>query len=147
MSTEAKTIKKGELLFKEGDKISSLYLIQSGAFSLCLQRQKRNIDLFQIGSSQLIGEGALWGLNQHPFSAIATTESKVLEVPLDPIKQSIEASPQTIKILLKSLLDRVKSSVSEIKSSKVEKDTSPCPDDQIPRVFGSLSRSQIQRNC
>lgn len=138
MSAEVKTIKKGEILFKEGDKIQSLYLIQAGAFSLCLQRQKRTIDLFQIGSSQLIGEGALWGLNQHPFSAIATTESKVLEVPLDPIKQSIESSPQTIKILLKSLLDRVKVSTNEIKSNKVEKDTSPCPDDQISRVFGIL---------
>lgn len=136
--SNVKVYKKGEFLFKEGDKIQSLLLIQQGAVSLCLARPKKNVDLFQVSSSQVLGEQALKGATTHPLSAIATQETKVVEIPIDLIKQQTEATPQTVKVLIKSLVERLATASNEVKSSKLEKDTSPCPEDQVAKIFGSI---------
>lgn len=133
-----KTIKKGEYLYNEGDKITSVYLIQSGAVSLCLTRNKKNIDMFQVGSSQILGELVLLGQNAHNTSAMATTETKVLEVSVDAFKQQVESSPQMFKVIMKSLSERLKNATAEVRSNRMEKDLNPCPEDQIAKVFGVI---------
>jgi hypothetical protein len=138
MSTPSRVIKKGEFLFKEGDKIQHIQLIQQGAVSVCLSRPKKNIEFFTVGSSQVLGEQGLQGSATHPFSAIATTETKVVEIPVDAFKQVIEGAPQMMKVLVKSMIDRLKMVTTEVKSLKMEKDNSPCPDDQVAKVFGTI---------
>ncbi|MGZ3743990.1 MAG: cyclic nucleotide-binding domain-containing protein [Pseudobdellovibrionaceae bacterium] len=133
-----KTIKKGELLFTEGEKIQNVYLIQSGAVSLCLTRHKKNTDVFQIGSAQILGEQILVGQNTHSTSAIATTETKILEIPAESFKAQFEASPQMLKIIIKSLTDRLKTATADVKSSRMEKDATPCPEDQVAKIFGTV---------
>ncbi len=138
MSAPGRVVKKGEYLFKEGDKIQNIQLIQTGGVTLCIQRPKKNIDLMTIGASQVLGEQGLTGAGAYTYSAIATAETKLVEIPVDVYKQSVEASPQMIKVLVKSLSDRVKSLTTDVKSSKMEKDTSPCPEDQIAKIFGTV---------
>ncbi len=138
MSTPGKVVKKGEFLFKEGDKIQHIHLIQQGAISLVLVRPKKNIDLATLNSSQVIGEQGLYGGTTYPFSAMATVETKIVEIPLDSFSKVVETSPQMIKVLVKSLVDRLKALTSEVKSSKMEKDSSPCPEDQVAKIFGTV---------
>lgn len=138
MSAPGRIVKKGEFLFKEGDKIANIHVIQTGALTVCLNRPKKNIDLMALGPAQILGEQALSGSGQYPFSAVATTETKVLEISVDILKQSVESSPQMLKVLIKSLLDRLKFAINEIKSNKMERDSVPCPEDQVAKVFGSL---------
>lgn len=133
-----KTIKKGEFLYNEGDKIQNVFLIQSGAVSLCLTRNKKNIDMFQVGSSQILGELVLLGQNAHNTSAIATVETKVLEVAVDTFKQQVDSAPQMFKIIMKSLSERLKNATAEVRSNRLEKDLNPCPEDQIAKVFGVI---------
>lgn len=136
MSAPGRIVKKGEFLFKEGDKIQNIHLVQTGGISLCIARPKKNIDITQLGSSQVIGEQALVGGSTYNVSAVATTETKVVEIPVETFKQVVEASPQMVKVLVKSLVDRLKISSNEIRSSKLEKDSSPCPEDQVAKIFG-----------
>lgn len=138
MANAGRIIKKGEFLFKEGDKITNLHLIQQGAVSVVLNRPNKNIEIYTAGPSQILGEQALNGTATHSFSAVATMESKVLDVPVDSFKQLADATPQTIKVFTKSMLDRLRLVVNELKTYKMEKDSSPVPDDQIARVFGSI---------
>lgn len=137
----AKVFKKNEVIFKEGDKITCLTLIQSGAANLVLTRQKKNIDLFNVSAGQMLGEVALSGVTTYPYTAIASQETKVLEIPVETMKQVVEATPQMLKMTIKSLSDRVKVTTNEVKSARLEKDPNPCPDDQIARVFGSIYHS------
>jgi len=133
-----RTLKKGEFLYNEGDKILNVFLIQSGAVSLCLTRNKKNVDMFQVGSSQILGEQVLLGQNAHTTSAIATTETKVLEIPVESFKQQFETTQQMFKIIIKSLADRLKIATADVKSSRMEKDATPCPEDQIAKAFGVI---------
>lgn len=133
-----KTLKKGEFLYTEGDKIQNVFLIQSGAVNLCLTRNKKNVDMFQVGASQILGEQVLLGLNSFTTSAVATTETKVLEIPLEAFKQQFETAQQMYKIIIKSLAERLKTTMADIRSSRMEKDGTPCPEDQVAKVFGSI---------
>lgn len=133
-----KVLKKGEFLFKDGDKIQNVYLIQSGGINQCLVKGKKTLDLFQLGSGQVLGEQVLLGQNTFNTSAVATAETKVLEVPLDTLKNVYEAAPQTLKVVIKSLAERLRQSLNEVRSSRLEKEASPCPDDQVAKIFAAL---------
>lgn len=137
MSSPGRVVKKGEYLFKEGDKIQNIQLIQTGSVSVCISRPKKNIDLLTLSTSQVLGEQGIVGGATYPFSAVATTETRIVEVPLDAFKQVVDGSPQMIKVLVKSLIDRVKTLSGEVKSNKMEKDSTPCPEDQIAKIFGT----------
>ncbi len=136
--SQQKVYKKGEFLFREGEKISQLIFIQTGSVSLCLTRGKKNLDLFQLGSNQLMGEMSMFGQATHYVSAIATTETKTFEVPVDSMKQQYESAPQLFKMTIKSLSERLKQAMVEVRSSRMEKDASPCPEDQIAKTFGTI---------
>lgn len=133
-----KTFKKGEVLFKENDKITNLYFIQSGGVNVCLMRGKKTLDLYQLGSQGIVGEALFNGQTTHPYTAICTVETKVLEVAADAIKPQYEAGPQLFKMVVKSLTERLKSSFNELKSIRLEKDAAPCAEDQVSIVFGTV---------
>ena len=133
-----KSLKKGEFLFKENDKITALYLVQSGGVSLCLTRGKKTLELAQLGSGQIIGEQIISGATTFPMGCVATTQTNVLEIPLDKLKAEFDTSPQFMKAIIKSLSDRMKSVMNEIKSIRLEKDAAPCPEDQVAKVFGTI---------
>lgn len=136
--SQQKVYKKGEFLFREGDKVANLIFIQTGSVSLCLTRGKKNLDLFQLGANQLMGEMSLFGQPTHYFSAIATAETKTFEVAVDAMKQQYESAPQLFKMTIKSLSERLKQAMVEVRSSRMEKDASPCPEDQVAKVFGTI---------
>lgn len=136
-----KVYKKGEFLFKENDKIANVVFIQSGGVNVCLLRGKKTLDLYQVGTQSILGESVFNGQTNHLYSAVATAETKTLEVPVDTIKGQFESGPQLFKMVIKSLTDRLKASFMEMKSSRLEKDASPCPEDQVAKVFGSVFHS------
>lgn len=138
MSTVSKTYKKGEVLFKDGDKIQNVVFIQSGSVNQCLLRGKKNIDLFQLGANQVLGESVLNGQGQHSAGAVATTETKTVEVPADVLKAQIEGAPPVMKMLIKSLIDRLKLTMNEVKSAKMTGDSTPCPPEFVPQIFGAI---------
>jgi hypothetical protein len=133
-----KTYNKGDVLFKEGDKAQSVFLIQSGSVSVFLPRSKKNIELYQISSGQVIGEQVLTGANQYNSSAIALAETKVIELPAEALKAQVEAAPQIAKLLIKSLGTKLKLMFTDLKSFKLERDPSPCPPNQVPKVFAEI---------
>lgn len=133
-----KIFKKGEVLYKDGEKIQAVYLIQSGGVNQCLIRGKKTVDLFQLGSSQILGEQILLGNGTHATSAVATTETKVLEIPVESLKQIYETAPQMLKVIVKSLTERLRQATNDVRSTRMEKDAAPCPEDQVAKVFGAV---------
>lgn len=136
--SNVKVAKKGDVIVKEGDKIANVILIQSGGANVCVVRPKKNIDLLTVGPSQIVGEQAFSGASTHPFSVIANAETKYMEIPVDAAKAQIESSTQFLKVLIKSVIDRLKVSMADLKSAKMEKDTTPLPEDQVARVYGAI---------
>ncbi len=130
-----KKIKKGELLFKEGDKADFIYVVQSGRVQLSIIRPSSNIKIYKTNGVAIVGELALTGSTRHPFTAEAVSDVTALEMPVAVFKSQYEKLPAIVQTVIKSLLDENKSYGNEVKSSKLEKEATPCPHTLIPRVF------------
>ena len=147
MSTTQKVYKKGEVLFKDGDKVQNISFIQSGSVNQCLIRGKKNIDLFQLSTNQVLGELSLLGHPTHLTGAIATTETKTVEIPIETLKSQFEGAPPVMKMFIKSVLERLKLATNELRSMKVSTDSSPCPEDVVPQIFGAIFFTALHKGA
>lgn len=134
----SKKLKRGEILFKEGDAPHTVYMIQSGKIGLMLERGTKRLEVATLGPSQILGEGGLFSTGRQPFTAEALQETKVLEVPLELMKQQLEKCPPGIKLMVKSLVDDMRQARSQIKVAKMENEKSPCPQGLVHRIFTEL---------
>lgn len=133
-----KTYKRGDVLYKEGDKVTHIIFVQSGAVQQSLLRNKKTVELLSCGPNSVLGETGLAGVPTYNTAAVATQETKTLEVPIETFKQQIETAPQFLKMLIKSFGDRLHKALQEIRSQKMQADGAPCPDESVPKVFGTI---------
>lgn len=118
--------------------MTHLYIVQSGSVSVFLPRAKQSLEMYQLGPSQILGDQAVSGMSNYNFSAVALTEVKAIEMPVELVKNQIEGASQIVKLVFKSAFDRLKFNFNEIKSLKLEKDNSPCPPDMTAKAFGAV---------
>lgn len=133
-----KKLKRGEFLFKEGDTPNTIYMLQSGKIGLMVERGSKRLEVITLGASQVLGEMGLFSNTKHVFSAEALQETKVLEVPLEMMKQQFEKSPPGVKLLVKSLVEEVRHVLQQLKLSRMDGEKTPMPQGSIHRVFTAL---------
>lgn len=130
-----KKLKRNEILFKEGDQPTAIYIIQTGKIGLMIDRGGKLFEITSHGPSQVVGEQALTGSGRHAYTAQALQECKVLEVPLELMKQQFEKTPTGVKLMVKSLIDDAKTTRTATKQWKVENEKSPMPQGLIHKMF------------
>jgi rubrerythrin len=69
---------------------------------------------------------------------MALGESKVFEVPLEFVTPQLEMAPQLLKLLVKNLFEKYKLAAGELRTIRFEKDSTPCPPENIPKVYATL---------
>lgn len=131
--------KRGEFIFKEGDKAESIFLIQSGKVALCIIRPTTKIEIQTLSKGAVLADQALHGMVKHVLSAECQSDVQVLEVPLNVAKSQLDALSGFFKTLMKSMADTNKLFTTELKSIKLEKEAVPCPQIYIPRVFSCIN--------
>lgn len=134
-----KRLKKGDLLFKENDPVQVIHVVQSGRVALQVERGGKRLEIMTIGPGQALGEQGLFYSARQPFTAEALQETKYIEIPLDALKAQANGAPSSVKVVLKSMVDEVKSLRQSVRSLRMETDKSPCPQPAIPRVFALLN--------
>lgn len=101
----AKKLKKGEVLIREGDNIENIYLIKSGRVTLFVERSGKKIELGQLNSGQIVGEKALFAPSKISFSVLAASEVTYLEVPTKLIEPMFAPLNGIIKGITKGVVD------------------------------------------
>lgn len=143
--SNSRVFKKGELIFKEGDKSGVLYLIEKGAVQVYLQRPKTKVELYKLGPMQILAEQVLLGSPTHSSSAVAVMETTVMEFNGEAVKTQIAGLNQVMKLLIKSTMDKLKATGAELRSMKLERDNTPCPQEQTAKIFGSLYHTILHK--
>ena len=136
--SDVKIIKKGQFLFKAGDKIQSVFVVQAGQVNICLQKNNKIFDIMTVGNGYVFADLVVLGTTQYLYSGLAQQELRVTEIPLDVFKTQYEALGSTNKTFIKTMADRLKWAVNEIKSTKTDKSGVPISEEAIPKVFGSI---------
>ena len=132
MSTEAgtqkrsgiKALKSGELLFNEGDKAESMYIIQKGQLRLYRPKGKGFVELAVVRSGEVLGEMAFFDPKSRVRSASASAivPTEVIEISFVAFEKTISALNPWFKTLIITLADRLRLSnerVKELESNSV----------------------------
>jgi CRP-like cAMP-binding protein len=108
-------LKKGDLLFKEGDKSRAMYLLKSGMIRLFARKGTSNIEIDTIHSGQILGELAFLDGNPRSLSGEALTDCELAEISGPVFMDVLNKTPDWLKILLKTVVGRLRAANTRIK--------------------------------
>ena len=112
---EPKKLKKGEILFHEGDSAQSMYLIQSGSLRLYKYKNDMPIELCVLRAGEVVGEMGLLDGGPRSASAEALQDTVLTEITNERLKQQLKDLPPWLFVLVKTLVSRMRNSNTKIR--------------------------------
>jgi hypothetical protein len=129
MPTEPRLFRKGESLYKAGEPVRFVYLLQTGLVVASDQ---------QIVSPQLAGEEALWGASVWTHSATAVNDTRALELPIELAQAMIEGSPMLVKLFVRSVAAKQRATLVSAAEIKRENESTPCASHHVVKLFAVI---------
>lgn len=108
-------LRPGELLFAEGDKSSSMYLLKSGSIRLFIKKGDSNVELAVIKPGEILGELAFLDGNPRSVSGEALVDSELVEISVPLFKEVLQHTPEWLKALLKTIVARIRAANTRIR--------------------------------
>ena len=116
---DLRKLKKGSVLFVEGEPSTYLYIIKNGEITIVREEKNRVIPLAVVGSQQFIGEISIFTDETRTASAIVTSDSEVYLVKKSEIKKVIRSCPEWLSEMMETLCDRLKHASDVLKEHKI----------------------------
>jgi CRP-like cAMP-binding protein len=104
----------GQVLFRDGDRAVSGYVVSSGSLELTVRRGERKDVMAVCEAGSLVGEVALFVETRRPATATAVKASQVLEIERKLVTRMLNEYPQIAQRLRATLADRLSATVSEL---------------------------------
>lgn len=108
-------LKKGELLFSEGDQSKSMFFLREGQIRVFKKKGSTAIEIDTIRSGQIIGELAFLDGNPRSASCEAISDSQLVEISGPTFTQTLLKMPDWVKLLLKTVVGRLRAASTKIK--------------------------------
>ncbi|MBY0470025.1 cyclic nucleotide-binding domain-containing protein [bacterium] len=108
-------LKKGELLFKEGDNSRAMYLLKKGMIRIFKNRGDSFIEIDTIHSGQILGELAFLDGNPRSASGEALTDCELVEISGPTFLAVLGSLPDWLKALLKTIVGRLRAASTRIR--------------------------------
>lgn len=112
---QTRTLKKGDLLFAEGENSHSMYFLKKGMIRIYKKRGKSNIELDTIHAGSVLGELAFLDGNPRSASGEALTDCLLIEISGSTFTQTLSGMPDWLKLLLKTIVTRLRSASTRIR--------------------------------
>lgn len=120
--TESKSglrqLKPGEILFNDGEKANSLYIIQKGQLRLFKPKGKGFIEIAVLRAGEVIGEMAYFdddGGGKRSCSASAMVSSEVIEVSFSAFAKTMAGLNPWFKTIINTLANRLRQTNTRVK--------------------------------
>ena len=113
-----KTFKAAEILFREGDLASSLYIIQKGQIRLFLPKGRGFVEIGILRAGEVIGEMAFFDetAKRRSCSAEAIVQTDVIEISFEAFAKTMQNLNPWFKTIINTLADRLRKANDKIKS-------------------------------
>ena len=112
-------LEAGDLLFKDGDKASSLFIIQSGQIRLFRPKGEGYIEIAVLRAGEVMGEMAFFdeeNENGRSCSAEALTPAEVIEVSFAAFGKTIQNLNPWFRVVFNVMANRLRRANSRVKS-------------------------------
>lgn len=101
-------VKKGTVLFHEGEPSSFLYIIAKGKIAIIKEDGGRIHPLAEIGEKSFIGELSMFSEEHRNASAIAKEDTEVFMIKKSDIKKVLKNCPDWVTNIMLTLTDRLR---------------------------------------
>ena len=106
---ERRPFKAGTMIFEQGDGGTSMYIVESGDINIHLPGDaSRRISLKDIARGEYFGELALFDEKPRSASALATTDTVLLELHRDTLEGYLERRPRVAMAILRTMSERLR---------------------------------------
>jgi predicted acylesterase/phospholipase RssA/CRP-like cAMP-binding protein len=109
---EARVVRSGEVLMRQGDAADGLYLVGSGRLKVVIEREEGSEDVInEVGRGELVGEMAL--LTDSPRSAtiVAVRDSHVLFLSSNAFAHVVQARPEALLVISSALISKLMNTI------------------------------------
>lgn len=110
-----RTLKKGELLFSEGETSRAMYLVRGGVLRIFKKKGDAQIEIDTIHTGQIVGELAFLDGNPRSASAEALAECELSEISGPTFLAVLDRMPDWLKIMLKTIVGRLRTASTKIR--------------------------------
>lgn len=116
---DLRKLKKGSVLFVEGEPSTYLYIIKTGEIMILRQDDSRVIPIASVGAQQFIGEISIFTDETRTANAIVTEDAEVYLVKKSEIKKVIRSCPDWLAEIMETLCDRLKHASDVLREHKI----------------------------
>jgi CRP-like cAMP-binding protein len=119
MSNNLLLLNSKEVIFREGENASALYLIKSGEV-LCLKSSKeRLIPVFKAKTQDIIGESAMLSDAPCTYSAITLTPVELIRIDNADLIKVLESAPEWLMDLTTTMISRFQSTSNLVAENRI----------------------------
>jgi CRP/FNR family cyclic AMP-dependent transcriptional regulator len=112
----AKNLKKGEVLFKEGDASDAMYVIKSGKIAIMKSKGTSEIVLAELGSGDMLGEMGFFDNRPRSAGAKAMVDSVIIELPFAALNAQFKTFPEWLKAIVRTVNNHLRNANTKIKN-------------------------------
>ena len=116
VQNSTKTIRKGELLFREGEAWGSMYLITKGQLRVFKKKGDQQIEIDTLRPGQILGEMGFLDQQPRSASAEAIIDTEVVEISQQIYAATFVNIPEWVKVLLKAIVARLRATTVKVKN-------------------------------
>ncbi|MEW6055363.1 MAG: cyclic nucleotide-binding domain-containing protein [Bdellovibrionota bacterium] len=140
-------LKKGELLFNEGDPSKSMYFIQSGTIRLFKKKGNASVELGLIHKGEVIGEMGFLDGGPRSASAEAIHETTLNEITNANLVEHLKVLPPWLMVLLKTIVNRLRSANNKIRQLESVSTAYTYGSEGVSTTYQYLSIYDILKVC
>jgi CRP/FNR family cyclic AMP-dependent transcriptional regulator len=116
-------LKKGHILFHEGESSKDLFVIQTGIVKIYKESEGNQLPIALVHAGQFVGELSFFDGKPRSASAEAATDIKVIRLEPDQLEKELRKLPSWLMVLIRSIADRVRAADELIKRNKIVDET------------------------
>ncbi len=111
-----KQLKKGDVLFREGEPSEAMYVIKSGKIAIMKTKGSSEILLAELGPGDMLGEMAFFDNKPRSAGAKAITNAEVIELPFKALNAQFKTFPEWLKAIMRTVNTHLRNANIKIKN-------------------------------
>ncbi len=144
---QAFKLKKGTLLFSEGDSSRAMYFLKAGMIRIFKKKSDSAIEIDTIHSGQVVGELAFLDGNPRSASGEALTDCELVEISGPTFQSVLAKMPDWLKILMKTIVGRLRSSSTRIRQLETASSSMDYSDKDGKKNYIYLGSTDVLKLC
>jgi CRP-like cAMP-binding protein len=154
MAIEPQKVRANEVLFKEGDASSCMYIVKKGALSIRKRKGDRYVELGRAYTNEVIGELAFFDRQPRSASAVALMEVEIIIVPFDGLDKVYAGIPDYWKAIFQAVANRLRKSnhvVAELQKGRFDSieypSEAPPPSEEMESLEAVLDQAKAAQDA